>query len=687
MKLESSEQPSLGSHWDGQGVHFSIFSENATKVELCLFDSVQSKAESSRISLHKGEENIWQCYVKGASPSALYGYRIHGPYNPSQGHRFNPAKILVDPYAKSLGRPLQWTSDVSYPNYEFDNTDNAAHAPLCQVIDPTFSWENDRPPSIPWNETIIYETHLKGMTQLHPDVPNELKGCYGGFASEPVIKHLKSLGITAVEFLPIHQKVDEYHLFQKGLTNYWGYSPLLHFAPESSYAVNDPVKEFKEMVRSLHQSGIEVILDMVFNHTPEGDRYGPTLSLRGVDNKVYYKLDQDNQEIYKDYTGCGNTLNVSHSVTLKLIRDCLRYWVQEIHVDGFRFDLASSLIRGEKEMNGSSDFLEVIENDPILKNVKLIVEPWDLGKDGYNLSEFPAPWSEWNDQYSQTMRQFWRGDKGKGGLFARRFSGSGDIYKPKNRLPFSSINYITCHDGFTLNDLVSYQKKHNLENKESNGDGINDNSSCNHGTEGPTSDVSINLLRQRQKRNLLTTLMTSLGTPMILGGDELGRTQLGNNNAYCQDNEISWQNWDLDEEQKYFLGFTRKIIQIRKDYPILHQNNFFDGISVNDGKKDITWLSPNGYELSSDDWVKDSLATIGFLLNQKISTEKESLLILANPEDEEISFYLPEMVKDFRWELLLDTFSTVKDKSSEPAVNRDFILLPNKSLMILRELK
>jgi isoamylase len=682
MKLESSEHPSLGSHWDGEGVHFSIFSENATKVELCLFDSVQSKVESTRISLQKGENFVWESYVKGTAPGVLYGYRIHGPYDPSQGHRFNPSKILVDPYAKSLGRPMQWTSDISYPNYK---TDNSAFAPLCKVIDPSFNWGDDSPPSIPWDKTIIYETHLKGMTQLHPEVPDKLKGCYGGFASKPVIEHLTELGITAVEFLPIHQKIDEYHLFQKGLTNYWGYSPLLFFAPESSYAVNDPVKEFKEMVRSLHGAGIEVILDMVFNHTPEGDQFGPTFSFKGIDNKTYYKLDHDNKEKYKDFTGCGNTFNTCNSSSLNLILDCLRYWVKEMHVDGFRFDLASSLIRGENGMENQSNFLEEINKDSILKNVKLIAEPWDLGKDGYALSKFPTPWSEWNDQYRQTTRLFWRGDKNKTGFFARRISGSSDIFQPKNRLPYSSINYITCHDGFTLNDLVCYQEKYNLNNKEDNRDGINENFSCNYGTEGPTTDPKINFLRQKQKRNLITTLMISLGTPMISGGDELGRTQFGNNNAYCQDNKISWINWDLDELQKHFLNFTKQVIQIRKKYPILRQNYFFDGLSEKDGIKDIIWLSPMGHELNSEDWANNSLASIGIRLNQKISTEKsESLLIFVNPEDTEIQFALPDSPNGSNWEVLLNTNQADDMNYERSMISRDFVYLPNKSLMIMR---
>ncbi|MGV7220892.1 MAG: glycogen debranching protein GlgX [Nitrospinales bacterium] len=686
MKLEGGGQPSLGSHWDGEGVYFSIFSENATKVELCLFDSVQSKTEYSRISLCKGENNVWSSYIKGATTGTLYGYRIYGPNEPSHGHRFNPSKILVDPYAKSLGRPLQWTTDISYPNYKFDNTDNAAHAPLCKVIDTSFSWGDDCPPSIPWDDTIIYEAHVKGMTKLHPEVPDELKGSYGGFATEPVIKHLKGLGVTAVEFLPIHQKVDEYHLFEKGMTNYWGYSPLLFFTPELGYAVNDPVKEFKEMVRSLHREGIEVILDMVFNHTPEGDQYGPTFSFRGIDNKTYYKLDHDDNENYIDFTGCGNTLNTANPTYLKLVLDCLRYWVQEMHVDGFRFDLASSLIRVENGFEGTSNFLEHIKNDSILKNVKLIAEPWDLGKDGYKLSEFPAPWSEWNDQYRQVVRQFWRGDKNKTGLFARRISGSGDIFQPKKRLPCSSINYITCHDGFTLSDLVSFQKKNNLNNNEDNRDGIDDNFSCNYGTEGATIDAQINFLRQKQKRNLFATLMISLGTPMISGGDELGWTQRGNNNAYCQDNDISWLNWELDEDQKYFLNFTTQIIQIRKNYPILRQNFYFEGIAEKEGTKDIIWLSPHGRELNSDDWGNDSLGAFGFLLNQKISSKTpDSLLILINPEDKEIPFSLTEMTKNY-WEVLLDTNQTKKKQMPKQMEFKDFFLLPNNSLMIFRKL-
>jgi len=688
MTRESDRLPSLGSFWDGDGVHFSIFSENATKVELCLFDSCQAQIESRRISLGKRDGHIWSAYVEGIAPGALYGYRIYGPNDPPLGNRFNPAKIVVDPYAKSLGRPLKWTTDLSYPIYGMDTSDNAAQAALCKVIDPAFSWGDDSPPAIPWNETIIYETHVKGMTCLNPDVPKNLRGRYGGFASKPVIEHLVNLGITAVEFLPVQQKADEYSLFQKGLSNYWGYNPLLFFAPELSFAVSDPVKEFKEMVRALHSAGIEVILDMVFNHTAEGDRFGPTLSFRGIDNRVYYRLDEENPELYKNFTGCGNTFDANHPTAVKLILDCLRYWVQEMHVDGFRFDLASALIRGDQGMEQPSLFLEAIENDPILKNVKLIAEPWDLGEDGYQLSSFPSPWSEWNDQYRQTMRQFWLGEKGISGLFARRVSGSGDIYKPKNRLPYSSTNYVTCHDGFTLHDLVSYRQKHNLENKENNKDGVNENFSCNHGAEGPTQNPGINKLRQRQKRNLITTLMISLGTPMVSGGDELGHSQRGNNNAYSQDNEISWLDWDLDENQEKFLNFMRRVIQIRKENPALHQNNFFDGKSDYDNQKDVTWLAPSGRELCGPDWEDGSPATIGFMLkNRKISGECEPLLILANPEEREINFELPETEKEFRWITLLDTAKTEEDKSSESTIISGPFSLLDRSLKILRKVK
>ena len=687
MTAETGDPHALGANWDGEGVHFSIFSENAVKVELCLFDSVHSQKEKSRTSLVKKEGHVWRTYVKGAAPGALYGYRVHGPHDPSQGHRFNPAKIVVDPYAKSLGRQMKWTAEVSYPFRGVDVSDNSAQAPLCKVIDPAFAWGGDRPPAIPWNKTVIYETHVKGMTQLNRKVPQHLRGSYGGFASAPVIGHLRQLGVTAVELLPVCQKTDEYHLFRKGLSNYWGYSPLLFFAPELSYALRDPVKEFKEMVRSLHAAGIEVILDMAFNHTPEGGRFGPTLSFKGVDNRVYYKLDSEDPELYKDFTGCGNTFNANHPVAVKLIIDCLRYWVEEMHVDGFRFDLASALIRGEHAVEMSSLFLSAVADDPILKKTKLIAEPWDLGADGYQLANFPAPWAEWNDQYRQVMRQFWRGDKGMSGLFARRVSGSGDIYKPKNRLPYSSVNHITCHDGFTLHDLVSFKQKHNQRNQENNEDGADENFSCNHGAEGRTQDAQINKLRQRHKRNLMATLLLSLGTPMICGGDELGRTQGGNNNAYCQDNETSWLHWDLDDEKNNFLDFTRRAIRIRKENPALHQINFFDGKPGDGNRKDVTWLAPAGRELAGAGWDDDSLAAIGFLLDDDKTHGGVPLLILANPREEKIVFRLPATEKESRWKILLDTAASGEDKSLESAITRGPFSLPGHSLKIFRRVK
>lgn len=684
MTTENSLSSHLGAIPDEKGVHFALFSKNATQVELCLFDSVESEKESRRIPLQQCEDNVWRIFVDGAGPGTLYGYRVHGPYDPPTGHRFNPAKIVVDPYAKALGRPFQKEGGIHYPMHEMDCSDNAAHAPLCKVVDPSFSWGEDRPPETPWDQTIIYETHVKGMTRLNPNVPEKLRGTYGGLASECVLEHLIDLGITAVELLPVHQKADEPHLIRKGLTNYWGYSPLLFFAPDINYAVTDPLREFKEMVKSLHSAGIEVIIDMVFNHTVEGDRFGPTVSFRGLDNQVYYRLNPDNPGLYLDYTGCGNSFNTNHPAPVKLAMDCLRYWILDMRVDGFRFDLASALMRGEQGLAQSSLLLEEMEKDPVVSKVKLIAEPWDLKKGGYQLADFPPSWSEWNDQYRDTIRRFWRGNPGQLSFFTRRISGSSDIYQPKNRLPRASVNYVTCHDGFTLHDLVSYREKHNLENKENNEDGFRENFSANYGVEGVTEDDKINSLRERQKRNLFATLMISLGTPMISGGDELGRTQKGNNNAYCQDNETSWHNWNLDAKQKNFLKFAKKMVRIRKNHPVLHQNRFRVG-ETEDHQKDILWLKPDGQEFSQSDWEEGAQKEIGFLLNGLRAEDGDSLLILINAGEKEIAFTPPETEKESCWSPLLDTMEPEGQYNPETPAGNELFLVKGRSLKIFRK--
>ena len=583
----------LGATWDGKGVNFALFSEHATGVELCLFDSPDAEKESARVRFTEYTDHVWHAYLPEVLPGQLYGYRVNGPYDPKQGHRFNPNKVLLDPYAKGIGRDVKWADEVfayrlndSEGDLSFDERDSAAYAPLAEVIDPAFTWGNERPPRTPWHKTIIYELHVKGFTQLHPLIPEPLRGTYAGLASEAVIKHLTDLGITAVELEPIHYFLNDRHLVEKGLTNYWGYNTLGYFAPVNRYAAplsaHDSVHQFKMMVAALHDAGIEVILDVVYNHAAEGNHQGPTLSMRGIDNVAYYKLMPDDQRYYMDYTGTGNSLNVRHPRVLQLIMDSLRYWVQEMHVDGFRFDLASTLARALYEVDRLGAFFDIIHQDPVLSQVKLIAEPWDVGSGGYQVGNFPVLWSEWNGIYRDNIRRFWKGDNGLLPELATRLSGSSDLYKGEGRKPYASINFITCHDGFTLNDLVSYNEKHNQANGENNQDGTNDNNSWNCGAEGPTDDQGIKTLRAQQRRNFMATLLLSAGVPMILAGDESGHSQQGNNNAYCQDNDITWLNWDLNEEQQVFLQFVRQVIALRRAEPVFHRRKFFEGRHIDD---------------------------------------------------------------------------------------------------------
>jgi glycogen operon protein len=558
----------LGATWDGAGVNFAIFSENATRVELCLFNSAEDKTENQRIELPEWTDMVWHGYFPDIEPGQLYGYRVYGPYEPSQGHRFNPNKIILDPYAKAIGRDVRWddslfgyTIDHPEADLSFDERDNAAFAPLASVIDTAFTWGDDRPPRIPWHKTLIYEVHVKGFTMRNPDVPEKQRGTYGGLASEAVAEHLLALGVTAVELMPVHYHLNDRHLVEKGLTNYWGYNTLSYFAPHVEYASRHSprksMQEFKMMVRALHAAGIEVILDVVYNHTAEGKHTGPTLSFRGADNASYYRLEKD-RRYYMDFTGCGNSLNVIHPRVLQLIMDSLRYWVTEMHVDGFRFDLASTLARELHEVNRLGAFFDIIHQDPILSLVKLIAEPWDVGPGGYQVGNFPVLWSEWNGRYRDSVRRFWKGDGGTASELAKRLTGSSDLYEDDGRKPHASINFITCHDGFTLQDLVSYDKKHNEANCEGNCDGADENYSWNCGVEGPTDDPKINALRERQKRNLIATLLFTEGVPMMLAGDELSVSRNGNNNPYCQDNEITWINWDMDRRKQKFLEFVKK---------------------------------------------------------------------------------------------------------------------------------
>ena len=672
----------LGATWDGIGVNFAIFSEHATKVEICLFDSPDAKKESLAFALPEHTDRVWHGYLPNLRPGQLYGYRVYGPYDPAQGHRFNPAKVILDPYAKAIGRTVRWASEMfSYkigdPEQDLskDERDNAAFAPLAAVVDTAFTWGNDAPPRIPWHKTIIYELHVKGFTKLNNEIPEPLRGTYAGLANEATIHYLRDLGVTSVELMPVQHFTNDQHLQDMGLANYWGYNTEAYFAPEPRYALSESpeeaLREFKLMVRAFHAAGIEVILDVVYNHTSEGNQMGPTLSLRGIDNASYYRLMPSNPRYYMDYTGCGNTLNMRHPRVLQLIMDSLRYWVTDLHVDGFRFDLASALARELHEVDHLGAFFDIIHQDPTLSQVKLIAEPWDLGEGGYQVGNFPVGWTEWNGKYRDTIRRFWKGDGGVVSEVATRLAGSSDLYEQSGRLPYASINFITCHDGFTLNDLVSYNEKHNEANKEENRDGSNDNISWNCGAEGPTNDPAVNSLRERQKRNFLATLLFSEGVPMLCGGDEISRTQKGNNNAYCQDNEISWVNWELTPEQKELLEFTRRVIAIRRDEPVLHRRNFFQGRKIRGTDvKDIAFLSADGNEMDDSAWNAGFIRSLGVRLAGDTMDQVDdygkpvvgnTLLLLFNAHHETILFTMPPVKTGQQWECALDTFDPQKE--------------------------
>ena len=665
----------LGATWDGVGVNFAIFSEHATRVELCLFDSLDAEVESLTIPLPEQTDMVWHGYLPDVHPGQLYGYRVHGRYAPQMGHRFNPHKLVMDPYAKVVGRAACWHDSLfgfqmgSGDDTTFDDRDSAPYAPLAAVVDTAFTWGDDRRPRTPWHETLIYELHVKGFTQLHPLVPEHVRGTYLGLASEPALKHLVSLGVTAVELMPVHHHTDEWHLAQKGLKNYWGYNTLSYFAPDIRDAASatpiEAVREFKMMVRALHAAGLEVILDVVYNHTAEGNHFGPTLSLRGVDNSSYYRLLPNNPRYYQDFTGCGNTLNMRSPRVLQLIMDSLRYWVLEMHVDGFRFDLASALARELHAVDKLGAFFDIIHQDPVLSQVKLIAEPWDLGEGGYQVGNFPTKWTEWNGKYRDAVRRFWRGDRGTVSELATRLSGSSDLYEQSGRRPYASINFITAHDGFTLADLVSFREKHNEANGEGNRDGENHNLSWNCGIEGPTDDPRVEELRERQRRNLFATLMFSIGVPMISGGDEIGRTQHGNNNGYCQDNDISWTSWELTPTQKNFLEFTRRVIRIWKEQPVLRRRKFFQGRRIRGAEVlDIAWLDPTGREMKDDTWNSPDVRCLGVRLNGDAIDELDergervvgdTLLLLLNGDPEPVAFVLPPTSPLERWQTLMDT--------------------------------
>ena len=658
-----------GATWDGEGVNFALFSEHADKVELCLFDP-SGRRELQRITLPERTNHVWHGYLPEARPGLLYGYRVHGPYEPARGHRFNPHKLLLEPYAKDIAGTLRW-SDAHFgyrlnhrqADLSFDRRDNAAGMPKCRVIDPAFSWGDDRRPKIDWHEMVVYELHVRGLTMQHPDVPAPLRGTYAGLATAPVVEHLQRLGITTVELLPVHSFIDDRRLVENGLRNYWGYNSIGFFSPDHRYSASGGVGEFKTMVKTLHSAGIEVILDVVYNHTAEGNQLGPTLSFRGIDNAAYYRLTPDDPRYYMDFTGCGNTLNMQHPHVLQLIMDSLRYWVTEMHVDGFRFDLASALARELYEVDRLGAFFDVLHQDPVLSQVKLIAEPWDLGMGGYQVGNFPPGWAEWNDRYRDTMRAYWKGDGGLIGEFAQRFTGSSDLYEPSGRTPNASVNFITAHDGFTLHDLVSYNDKHNEANLEDNRDGTDNNLSWNCGAEGPTDDQAINALRARQKRNLLATLLLSQGVPMLVAGDEMGRTQGGNNNAYCQDNPISWLDWEHTDAE--LVAFVRRLIELRRSHPVFHRRHFFQGQSIHGAEiKDIHWLKPDGTDMSDHEWGHEFARCLGVYLSGEALTERDrrgrllrddNFLVLFNAHHDTLAFQLPAARPGVRWQVLLDT--------------------------------
>ena len=661
----------LGASWDGEGVNFALFSEHAERVELCLFD--QQGGRESRIPMQWQTDQVWHCYLPEARPGQLYGYRVHGPYDPENGHRFNPNKLLLDPYARDIVGQVDWndalfgyTIGSKTEDLIPDPRNNARSIPKSRVIDTSFTWGDDKPLRIPWHETVIYELHVKGFTIQHPDVPPSYRGTYAGLGSEPVIQHFKQLGITAVELMPVHSFISDRHLVENGLSNYWGYNTIGYFAPHAGYSASGSVNEFKTLVKRLHSNGIEVILDVVYNHTAEGNHLGPTLCFRGIDNVAYYRLVAEQARYYMDYTGCGNSLNMMHPRVLQLIMDSLRYWVQDMHVDGFRFDLAPTLAREQHAVDRFGAFLDIVHQDPVLSRVKLIAEPWDLGEGGYQVGNFPIGWTEWNSRYRDSMRAYWKGEGSLIGELAYRITGSSDLYEQSGRRPYASINFVTCHDGFTLSDLVSYNDKHNIENLEDNRDGEKNNLSWNMGEEGPVSrNQNINNARRQQKRNFITTLLLSQGVPMLLAGDEMGRTQNGNNNAYCQDNEISWVNWDIDSHNREFMQFVRSLVQLRKEHPVFRRRYFFQGRRIKGANvKDILWLRPDGEEMTDKEWSMYHARCLGLLLHGDAIEEHDerggrihddSYLLLLNANVEPILFRMPKHVGIARWCVDIDT--------------------------------
>ncbi|MBI4969929.1 MAG: glycogen debranching protein GlgX [Rhodospirillales bacterium] len=661
----------LGATWDGKGVNFALFSAHASRVDLCLFDH-HGHRETERIPLPEYTDEVWHGYLPDVRPGQLYGYRVDGAYDPVNGHRFNPYKLLIDPYAKALAGDFKW-SDTHYA-YRFggphgdqtmDRRDNARYLPKARVMDTAFTWGDDRAPSVPMASSVIYELHVKGFTKRHPGVPGRFKGSFLGLAQPGVIEYLVHLGVTAVELLPIFAFIDEHGLAQRGLPNYWGYNPIGFFAPEPRYCEENPLGDFKSMVQRLHEAGIEVILDVVYNHTAEGNHLGPTFSFKGIDNASYYRLVPGDARHYENYSGCGNTLDLRHPRVLQMVMDSLRYWVEDMHVDGFRFDLASALAREGNGIDPGAGFLDAMRQDPVMARVKWISEPWDLGGDGYRLGGFPPGWSEWNGRFRDTVRRFWRGDGGLIGDLASRLTGSSDLFEWGGRRPWASLNFVTAHDGFTLADLTAYDRKHNQANGEDNRDGTDANYSWNCGVEGPTANASINTLRAQQRRNLMATLVLSQGVPMILAGDEMGHSQQGNNNAYCQDNELSWIDWEsLDEEM---LTFTRALIRLRAEHPVFRRPRFFKGQPIEGaGIRDIAWITPEGREMGAGDWMVPFARSLGFVLGGEVcladaapeggrAKADDTFLILMNAHHEQIDYQMPHERKGKAWELLIDT--------------------------------
>ena len=660
-----------GAIWDGKGTNFTLFSANATQVDVCLFDSSGAR-ELERLTLPEYTDQFWHGYIPDVHPGAVYGFRVHGPYAPLEGHRFNPNKLLLDPYARAHIGTVQWDPavfgyvlDSPDADLSFDERDSAPFMPKCVVVDPNFDWKGQpRKNGVPWDRTIVYEAHVKGFTKLHPGVPEHQRGTYAGLGHKAVVDYVKSLGVTSVELLPIHTFVNDSHLLEKGLTNYWGYNSIGFFAPDPRYASapEQSLREFKEMVASFHDAGLEVILDVVYNHTAEGNERGPTLSFKGIDNASYYRLQRDDKRYYVNDTGTGNTLNISHPNVIEMVTDSLRYWVNETHVDGFRFDLGTILAREENGFDNQSGFLKACGQDPVLRTVKLIAEPWDCGPGGYQVGAFPPGWGEWNDRYRDTVRDYWRGEA-PANKVAERLCASANEYNHHGRRPSACVNFVTAHDGFTLNDLVTYNEKHNDANGEDNKDGSSDNRSWNCGVEGPTNDPAINALRERQIRNMLATLLLSQGTPMVLAGDEFGRTQEGNNNAYCQDSDISWFHWDFEERGQSLVSFVRKLIGLRAKYPILHRNRFLTGTYDPELEvKDLTWINASGAEMTGEEWVDPGMKCFGMLMDGRArptgvrqrGTEAAMLLIL-NSHHDLVEFTLPPYPDGSNWRLLVDT--------------------------------